>query len=233
MKTLIIIPAYNEEECIEKVVNKVIDTVKNVDVLVVNDGSTDNTYNEAKKTKAKVVSLPMNLGVGGAVQTGFLYAYYNDYDYAFQIDGDGQHEPKYINQMLESLKKDECDMIIGSRFIEKTSYDQTFMRKLGNNILSFFIKIFTGRKIYDTTSGFRGVNKNIIKKFALNYPYDYPEPDTNLQVLLDRKRVIEIPVEMNKRQTGKSFASPLKSAWYMIKVTLALFIARIRKRKEG
>lgn len=229
MKVLVIVPAYNEEESIKKVVNEIKSKNKDVDVIVVNDGSRDNTVKEAKNTEALVVDLPCNLGIGGAVQTGYLYAYNNNYDIAIQIDGDGQHDPSYIKQMVEIIQKKQADMVIGSRFIEKTNYKQTFMRKFGINVLSFIIKILTGKKIYDATSGYRASNREIIKRFANSYPFDYPEPDTNLQVIVSKKVIKEIPVEMRYRTTGKSFASPLKSLQYMIKVSLALFIARFRK----
>lgn len=229
MKVLVIVPAYNEEESIKKVVNEIKSKNKDVDVIVVNDGSKDNTVKEAKNTEALVVDLPCNLGIGGAVQTGYLYAYNNNYDIAIQIDGDGQHDPSYIKQMVEIIQKKQADMVIGSRFIEKTGYKQTFMRKLGNNVLSFIIRILTGKKIYDTTSGYRASNREIIKRFANSYPFDYPEPDTNLQLIVSKKAIKEIPVKMRQRTTGKSFASPMKSVQYMIKVSLALFIARLRK----
>ena len=226
MKTLIIIPAYNEEEAIEKVVNSI---AQEVDVLVVNDGSKDNTSKIAKKTRAKVIDLPCNLGIGGAVQTGYIYAKKNEYDIAIQIDGDGQHRPEYIRQMVDIIEKNEADMVIGSRFIEKTSYDQTFFRRLGIYITSAIIKILTGKKIHDTTSGYRAINKKVIEEFANSYPYDYPEPDTNMRAILKGFRIKEIPVEMNKRTTGVSSISPLKSVSYMLKVSLALIINCIRK----
>lgn len=226
--TLIIIPAYNEEACINQVAKNVKREV-DADILVVNDGSKDNTYKEAKDAGVKVLDLPINLGIGGAVQAGYLYAYKNGYDFAFQLDGDGQHDPKYIRLMVEKLKNKEADMIIGSRFIDKTGYEQTFFRKIGNKFISFLIKILTGKKIYDTTSGFRGVNKDVIEIFSRKYPYDYPEPETNMQLILKRKEVKEIPMEMKKRETGKSFVSPFKSIQYMLKVSLALCIAKIRR----
>ena len=230
MKSLIIIPAYNEGECIQKVAKEVFKYIdEDTDILVVNDGSKDNTYSEAKKSGAIVIDLPLNLGIGGAVQTGYLYAYKNNYDVAIQLDGDGQHHPKYIKKMITMLKKKDADMIIGSRFVKKTSYEQTFFRMLGNRVISFIIKMFTKQKIYDTTSGYRAVNKDIIEIFAKNYPYDYPEPDTTMRMILKGKKIKEIPTEMNKRTTGKSFVSPIKSVQYMLKVSVALFIAKIRK----
>lgn len=231
MKTLIIIPAYNEEKCIKKVVDNVMEVNNNVDVLVVNDGSKDDTLIEAKKTKAKVLNLPFNLGIGGAVQAGYLYAYKNNYDVAIQLDGDGQHNPKYIEEMVNIIKENKAEMVIGSRFIEETGYNQTFARMFGIRIIRVIMKIFTGKKIFDPTSGYRAVNKRIIKKFSENYPYDYPEPDTNMRLLKEKVQIMEIPVEMHNRETGKSSITPLKSIYYMIKVTLAMLICVIGKRK--
>lgn len=229
IKALVIIPAYNEEESIRRVIENIKNENAKIDILVVNDGSKDKTSDEVRGTKVALIELPYNLGIGGAVQTGYIYAYMHDYDIAIQIDGDGQHNPSYIKNMIELVTDQNFDMVIGSRFIEKTSYKQTFFRKFGNRIIFIIIYLFTGKKIYDTTSGFRCVNKKIIKMFKDSYPYDYPEPDTNLQVILKKYKIKEIPVEMDKRTTGKSFASPINSIKYMLKVTLALFIARIRK----
>lgn len=228
-KTLVIVPAYNEQDAIKNTVEKIYEQNTNVDVIVINDGSKDNTYNEAKKTKAIVIDAPNNLGIGGAVQTGYLYAYKNNYDIAIQVDGDGQHNPKYIAEMVKILVDEDVDMVIGSRFVEKTSYDQTFFRMLGINITSGLINLFTDKKIHDTTSGFRAVNKSIIKCFAENYPYDYPEPVTTMQMILKNKIIKEIPVEMNQRTTGVSSISPLKSVSYMIKVSLSLILNGFRE----
>lgn len=227
MKVLIIIPAYNEQENIERVVNEVIKENDWVDVVVINDGSKDNTLEKAKNTKAKVINLSNNLGIGGAVQTGMIYAYENKYDVAIQIDGDGQHNPQYIKEMVNKINEG-YDMVIGSRFVEKTSYKQTFFRMLGIKTTSVLIKAITGKKIYDTTSGFRAINKEVIKEFAKKYPYDYPEPETNMQIVLKGKKVLEIPVEMRKRIAGKSFVTPLKSVKYMTKVTLSLLMTKLK-----
>lgn len=224
-KTLVIVPAYNEEESIKKVVETIYEQNPTCDVVVVNDGSKDNTSEEARKTKAIVLDLPSNLGIGGAVQSGYLYAYKNDYDIAIQIDGDGQHKPIYIKQMREIISNGEADMVIGSRFVKKTAYKQTFMRMLGINITSKIIEIFTKKRIYDTTSGYRAVNKSIIKEFVESYPYDFPEPVTNMKMILQGKEIKEIPVEMEQRTTGTSFITPIKSISYMLKVTLSLVIS--------
>ena len=232
MKTLVIIPAYNEGECIRDVVNNLVEINNDVDVLVVNDGSKDNTYEQAKQTSARVASLPINLGIGGAVQTGYLYAYQNGYDIAIQYDGDGQHNASYMQQMIEILEQNEADMVIGSRFVEKTGYKQTFARMAGIIIIRTIIKIFTRKNIYDPTSGYRAVNRKIIKKFAEEYPHDYPEPDTNIRLLKQKARIKEISVKMNNRETGKSSITPLRSVYYMIKVSLAMIICVIQKNEK-
>mgnify|MGYP000847856483 FL=1 len=227
-KTLIIIPAYNEEESIKKVINSVYEqNIKNCDVLVVNDGSNDNTYKEAKKTNAIVIDSPNNLGIGGAVQTGYLYAKKYNYDIAIQLDGDGQHDPKYIQNLINEILKGN-DLVIGSRFVKKTDYKQTFFRMFGINIISSIIKLMTHVKIYDTTSGYRAANKNVIEEFVENYPYDYPEPCTNMYMIKKGYKVNEIPVKMKKRETGVSSISPLKSISYMFKVILYIFLMGIK-----
>ncbi|MGN1327519.1 MAG: glycosyltransferase family 2 protein, partial [Clostridia bacterium] len=227
-KTLVIIPAYNEAESIKKVVNSVYEQkIENCDVIVINDGSKDNTYEEAKKTKSIVIDSPNNLGIGGAVQTGYLYAKENDYDIAIQLDGDGQHNPKYLRKLIEEVENGN-DLVIGSRFIEKTDYDQTFFRMLGINVISFTIKLMTGRKIYDTTSGFRASSRNAIDEFVKLYPYDYPEPCTNMRMIKKGYKVKEIPVEMRKRETGVSSISPIKAVSYMFKVTLSILLMGLK-----
>lgn len=233
LKTLIIIPAYNEQDAIKQVIENIklnIDN-KSTDICVINDGSTDNTLTILNKIQDVVVlNLIQNLGIGGAVQAGYIYAFQNNYDVAIQIDGDGQHNPIYIKDMIEQLSNQKVDIIIGSRFCEKTEYKQTFMRMFGIKIISFMIKVLSKKKIYDPTSGYRAVNRNIIELFANNYPYDYPEPTTNLQLELMNKIILEIPVEMNLRETGKSSIYFLKSATYMIKVCLTLIIMKFRKQ---
>ena len=223
-KTLVIIPAYNEEDSIEKVVNSVYDeNIDNCDVLVVNDGSKDKTEQKVKNTKAILINSPNNLGIGGAVQTGYLYAKKNNYDIAIQIDGDGQHNPKYISKLIDEIKEGN-DLVIGSRFIGEKDYKQTKLRMLGINLISSTINFMTDTKIYDTTSGLRAVNRNIIEEFADSYPYDYPEPITNMEIIKKGYKVKEIPVKMRQRETGKSSISPLKSISYMFKVIVSIII---------
>ena len=229
MKVLLIIPAYNEEENILNTINKIKEYSDEIDYVVINDGSKDKTEEILTNNNVNHIKLVKNLGIGGAVQTGYKYAYENNYDIAIQIDGDGQHDPKYISEMINILSTEDVDMVIGSRFVKKTSYDQTFFRMLGINITSAIIKLFTEKKIHDTTSGYRAVNKDIIKEFVDSYPYDYPEPVTTMQMILKGKKIKEIPVEMNQRTTGVSSISPLKSVTYMIKVTLSLILNSFRK----
>lgn len=228
-KVLVIIPAYNEEAAIEKTCKKVLK--ENVDCIVINDCSSDDTERKAFQVTSNVISLSNNLGIGGAVQTGYIYAYKNHYDIAIQLDGDGQHNPKYIPELVKKIEEG-YDMVIGSRFISDTAYDQTFFRMLGIKIIRNIIKLFSGKTIMDPTSGFRAVNKDIIKQFAIDYPYDYPEPITNLQILKNKRyKVLEISTKMNQRETGTSSITAFKSIYYMVKVTLALFIELLRGDK--
>lgn len=232
MKYLVIIPAYNEENTIKELIHE-IEKISECDVVVINDDSNDNTLNEAKNTNANVINLINNLGIGGAVQTGYKYALEKNYDYAFQIDGDGQHSPRYINEMIKKMNEENLDMLIGSRFVNRTNYKQTFFRTIGGKWISFIIKVLSKKKIYDPLSGYRLVNRKVISEFAKEYPYDYPEPETNLKLILKGYRVEEFSVEMKKREHGSSFVTPFTAIWYMIKVTLALIIQKINCRRRG
>lgn len=224
MKCLAIIPAYNEEKNIYKVVRNIKDSNLEVDVVVVNDGSKDNTELEAKRAGAKVLNLSSNLGIGGAVQTGYIYALYNDYDAAVQIDGDGQHSPKDLKRLAKELRNSKVDMVIGSRFICKSNYKPSICRKLGIRYFSRLVSFSCKRSYYDTTSGYRMVNKKGINLFANYYPQDYPEVETIVYAVKNGLNVKEISVNMNQRQGGKSSITPIKSMYYMIKVTLASLI---------
>ena len=231
---LIIIPAYNEEKSILNVVSNIKKVKTNnylIDYIIINDGSSDNTKKVCLDNMLNFIDLPCNLGIGGAVQTGYKYAYYKNYDIAIQIDGDNQHNPSYITNLCDEINNG-YDLVIGSRFVENLSkFKSSFLRRVGINFLSNLIKICTGVKIYDVTSGFRACNKDIIEYFANNYPIDYPEPDSLVQVLKQNKKVKEIPVEMNERKTGKSSIRGLKSIYYMIKVSFAIIISNITTKK--
>lgn len=231
MKTLIIIPAYNESLNIENTVNKIINYNKKsknkVDYIIINDGSTDNTISVCKKNKYNVINLVNNLGIGGAVQTGYKYAFDNNYDVAIQFDGDGQHDEKYIDLLIEEIKKGN-DFVIGSRFVSELSkFKSTTTRRIGIKIISLLIKICTGRRIYDPTSGFRAGNRSVIEMFSKHYASEYPEPESTVELLNKGYKVSEIPVEMHEREFGTSSIKPLKSIYYMISVSIAIIITSI------
>ena len=235
MKLLIIIPAYNEEQNIQQVVDNIIENFPQYDYIIVNDGSTDGTLAICEERGYHYINLPINLGIGGAVQAGYRYAKEYNYDIAIQIDGDGQHNIAYADEMIQLLAKNEADIVIGSRFIEKQGFQSSGSRRTGIKILSTFIKLCTGIKVNDVTSGFRAVNKRFIDVYCQDYSNDYPEPEAIVTAVMYRGRVKEIPVIMNKRQGGESSIRFWNSVYYMIKVTLAIFIRRIGygfKRKE-
>lgn len=229
MKKLVIIPAYNEGENVETIVNEVVKKAKDFDYVVINDCSTDDTKMICDKYKYNHIDLPINLGIGGAVQTGYRYAYMEGYDLAVQVDGDGQHDPEFLNQMAEFLEKNDADMVIGSRFIDKKGFQSSGTRRIGIKYFTILIKILTGKTITDPTSGLRMVNRDIMKVFAYDYPKDYPEPESVVSILCKKKKVEEIPVIMRERSGGVSSISLKKSVYYMIKVSLAILIERIRK----
>ena len=232
MKVLAIIPAFNEEKSIEAVVKMIKAALPGIDTLVVNDGSSDNTTANALKAGSKVITLPFNLGIGGAMQTGYIYAHRNNYDIAIQVDGDGQHNPDYIETLIEPLKNGTADMAIGSRYVNKSAYKSTLARRTGMVFFSSLVKLLTGKSVKDTTSGFRAANRKIIEYFALHYPTDYPEVDVLIKLHKKNYKVVEIPVEMNERKTGKSSITPLRSIYYMIKVSLSLLIGAIRSAES-
>lgn len=236
MKILLIIPAYNEEENILKVCKNIEKVTDEIDYIVINDGSKDSTLKILRENNLKHINLINNLGIGGAVQTGYKYAYENNYDIAIQFDGDGQHDINYVKKICEPIIKGQADMCIGTRYLDKSSseFQSTFMRRLGSNIITIFIKIFCGKKITDPTSGFRAVNKKVIEEFAKEYPKEYPEPESTVSLLVNKYKVEEVPVSMNERERGTSFVTPLKSIDYMLKVILAIIIDSIsfRKRRE-
>lgn len=232
MNVLIIIPAYNEEKNIISVINNLITNYSQYDYIIINDGSTDNTEQICKEYGFNYVTLPSNLGIGGGVQTGYLYAKENNYDIAVQIDGDGQHNPLYIQAAIEQLNKG-FDMVIGSRFIIREGFQSSGIRRIGISFLSAIIKILCHTKIYDVTSGFRICNKRMIEFFAQNYAQDYPEPEAIVNAVLHNFKVSEIPVVMNERLDGKSSISSLKSIYYMIKVSISLILTKITLDKKG
>ena len=235
-KILIIIPAYNEEENILNTYNSIVDYNKKYntkyDVVVINDGSKDKTEEILEKNKINHIRLIQNLGIGGAVQTGYKYAKENGYDIAIQFDGDGQHDVNYVKSIIKPIIDHKANMVIGSRFItnDASEFKSTKMRRIGINLISFVIKLKTGKKIYDTTSGFRAVDKKIIDEFVFYYPLEYPEPISTVNVLTKKFEVDEVPVQMKPRVAGVSSISKFKSVYYMINVILSILLVR-RNRK--
>lgn len=230
MKKLAIIPAYNESESIKGTVEDIMDNAPDFDYIVINDCSTDNTARICEENNFNYISHPVNLGIGNTVQTGYIYAYRNGYDIAVQVDGDGQHDTKYLNEMAEHLINNNLDMVIGSRFINKEGFQSSVARRFGINYFTALIKLCTGRKITDPTSGLRMTGKRVIERFAKEYPKDYPEPETVLVILRNGYKVEEVPVIMRERQGGISSISVKKSVYYMIKVTLAMLVDILRKK---
>lgn len=226
-KVLIIIPAYNEEKNIEKVVDNIIHNYPQYDYVVINDGSKDRTRDLCNERGYEYINLSINLGIGGAVQTGYKYARDKRYEMAVQIDGDGQHDIAYLEKMINMVECNEADIVIGSRFLEKEGFQSSMSRRIGIKILSALIWLCTGKYIKDVTSGFRIVNKRFIDIYADNYPMDYPEPEAIVEAVMHGGRICECPVIMRERENGSSSINLAKSVYYMIKVTLAILVCRI------
>ncbi|MDA8098389.1 MAG: glycosyltransferase family 2 protein [Nitrospiraceae bacterium] len=228
-RILIIIPAYNEEESLPGVIQDLRTRFAEGDILVVNDGSRDRTAEKARQEGVAVVTLPFNLGIGGAVQTGYRYARAKGYDIAVQFDGDGQHMAAEIPALLAPVIAGRADLAVGSRFLTPGSYRPPFFRKIGIRVFSNVLSAMLGMRVTDTTSGFRAANRKAIAFFERGYPEDYPEVES--LVLLHRGgRVIEeVPVSMRDRTGGKSSITPIRSVYYMIKVLLAVFIDVLKK----
>lgn len=222
---LVIIPAFNEAGCIVDTVNDIIKNAPGFDYVIINDCSRDDTYNLCLEHGFNVVNLPINSGIGAAVQTGYLYAKRYGYEYAIQVDGDGQHDAAFLETMASYMEEHNTGMLIGSRYIEKQGFQSSGLRRFGIRYFTFLIKILTGKKITDPTSGMRMVGRDIIEYFAEEYPKDYPEPETAVTIVKKGWTVEEIPVVMKERQAGTSSISPKRSIYYMIKVSLACIIA--------
>ena len=238
MKVLMIIPAYNEEESIFSTVSSILDYRKKVDFdldyVVINDGSTDNTRKILDENHLNAVHLIMNLGIGGAVQTGYKYALEHNHDVAVQFDGDGQHDIKSLDSLLEPIRKKEADLVVGSRFVGdvKSGFQTTFMRRFGIGVISNLIKWTTGQRILDTTSGYRLANKKVIQQFAQRYPSKYPEPESIVHILKRKYKVVERPANMFERTGGVSSITPIKSIRYMLEVCSSIMIAAFMKESE-
>lgn len=231
MKTLVIIPAYNESENIVNTVTTLKKHCPDVDYIIINDCSKDATEQICKEHGFRYISLPINLGIGGGMQTGYRYAYENGYDIAIQFDGDGQHNAEYIPDLIAPIVNGEADMVIGSRFINKEGFQTSFMRRMGINMLGFVLRLFGRVKITDATSGFRAISREMIAFFSQHYAQDYPEPESIIAAASSGFKVKEVPVVMNERTAGVSSISTFKSVYYMIKVTLAIAMYRLVGKK--
>ena len=233
-KILIIIPTHNEAPNIAKVINEAKEKCPFADILVVNDGSQDSTEEVAKRQGVKVINIPFQLGVGGAMQTGFIFAYQNDYDIVVQLDGDGQHEPPEIRNLIQPITNRQADVVIGSRFLEKNGYHPDILHRLGIKMLSKLLFFITGQRFTDPTSGFRAANKAAIAFYSEAYPVDYPEAEAIMLLIKRNFKLKEIPTTMRPRFSGRSSIRRLHTIYYMLKVTLAIFVASLshKGRKE-
>ena len=234
-----VVPAYNEEKAISKVVDDIHEVAKqnnlHIDIIVVNDCSKDSTLEVISKLNGIALDLPINLGIGGAVQTGFKYAFENGYDYAIQIDGDGQHPPTEIPKLFSRAVTENCDVVIGSRFISKEGFQSSAVRRLGINYFKWLNRFLVGTVITDSTSGFRLINKKVLEKVYDYYPDEYPEPEAIIIYSLYQFKIAEVPVTMKERQGGVSSIGFLASIYYMFKVSLAILYTyiRIKFRKKN
>ncbi|EFM11183.1 glycosyl transferase family 2 [Paenibacillus curdlanolyticus YK9] len=228
MKTLIIIPAYNEEGSIAQVIRNIREHAPHVDVVVVNDGSKDRTEEVARAAGADVITMPFNVGIGGGMQTGYLYAFHNQYDVAVQMDADGQHRAEDLPRLLEQAKS--SDLVIGSRYVEQTAYRSSASRRIGMLFFSGLVSMVTGQRFTDTTSGFRAANRKVIALYASYYPADYPEVESIVYLKRRGCRIAEVPAEMRSREAGRSSITPIRSIYYMVKVTLSVLMSASRMR---
>lgn len=230
-KTLIIIPAFNESSNIGRVIDGIKELNLKADILVVDDGSSDNTADIAKEKGVKVINLPFNLGYGASLQTGYKYALEHDYDYVVQIDADGQHDPKSIPVLLEEIHKKEVGLVIGSRFLEKNVYNMPYIRFIGIKVFRFVASFFTKQQITDPTSGFQALDKNLLEFFASDvYPADYPDADVLIMLSRAGFKLKEVPVIMHPNLLKrKSMHSGLKPVYYIFKMFLSIFVTLLRR----
>lgn len=224
LKTLIIIPAYNEQAAIVSFVQELRTVCPDCDFVIINDCSRDATLSLCRAHGFPVVDLPVNLGIGGAVQTGYLYALQHGYDVAVQMDGDGQHDPHDLAALLAPLARGEADLAVGSRFVQRSGFQSTAMRRLGIGILRGAVRLRSGHTVTDPTSGFRAANRRVIELFARDYAQDYPEPESLITALKSGARVCDVPVSMRARLGGASSIGEWRAIYYMLKVTLAVLL---------
>jgi glycosyltransferase involved in cell wall biosynthesis len=228
MRSGAIVPAYNEADSIRAVVAEIRAADPELEVVVVDDGSTDSTAAAAEAAGATVLCLPYNLGIGAAVQTGLQYAFEHDFDFAVQIDGDGQHDAAELERLLEPVRAGRADIAVGTRFAGGRTYRPSLARRIGIVLFAGLVSLIVRQRVTDTTSGFRVMNRRGIRLFATDYPHDYPEVEATVLVCRLGLRLVEVPVEMRQRESGRSSITPFRSLYYMGKVTLALFVGLLR-----
>ena len=229
-RVVAVVPAYNEAGAIGKLVDEIAEHQPELDVVVLDDCSTDETAAVAEDRGATVLRLPFNVGIGGAVQTGFRYALEQDYDVAVRLDGDGQHDPAEIGKLLEPVERGEANMVIGSRFVDENgTYRPPLARRLGIRVFARLVSLLGGQRVTDTTSGFVALDRLGIELFASEYPHDYPEVEATLVALRSGLRLRQVQVDMRERETGASSITFVRSLYYIVKVMLALFIASLRR----
>jgi glycosyltransferase involved in cell wall biosynthesis len=231
LRRVAIVPALNEERTVGRFIDEVRAFDPGLDVIVVDDGSVDGTAQAARARGARVLCLPFNLGIGGAVQTGFRFAFENDYDIVVRVDGDGQHDPAQLSRVLEPVLRGEADIAVGSRFAaeDAAGYRSSRSRRIGIRLLAWIVSRIVGQRVTDTTSGFQALNRRGIELFAHDYPHDYPEVEAMVLVFRHRLRLVEVPVEMRERAGGRSSITALRSVYYMVKVLLAIFVGMFRR----
>jgi glycosyltransferase involved in cell wall biosynthesis len=229
LRRIAIVPAYNEADSIGRVIDEIRSFDPELEIVVVDDGSVDRTAAVVEERGARVIRLPFNLGIGGAVQTGFKHAFENGFGLAVRVDGDGQHDPAQLGLLVEPILAGEADIAIGSRFAGRGGYRSSRPRRAGITILARTISLLVGRRITDPTSGFQALNRHAIGLFAADYPHDIPEVEAVLMVHKHQLRMTEVPVEMRERSAGRSSIGPRFAVYYMVKVLLALFVGLFRK----
>ncbi len=229
VKRIAIVPAFNEERNVGRVVDELHALDPGLDVVVISDGSTDGTAEVAHARGARVISLPFNLGIGGAVQTGFRYAWEEGYELAVRLDGDGQHDPAELRALVAPVIAGDADLVVGSRFVSGGGYRSSAARRVGIRILARVVSLIAGQRLTDTTSGFQACNRRAIGVYASDLPHDYPEVEGMVMAVKHRIRLVEVPVTMREREHGRSSIGALASIYYMVKILLALFVDLFRR----
>jgi glycosyltransferase involved in cell wall biosynthesis len=231
LRRLAIVPAFNEEASVGRVIDEIRAFDPGFEIAVIDDGSTDRTAGVAADRGAYVIRLPFNLGIGGAVQTGFRFAFERGFDVAVQVDGDGQHDPAELAKILKPVLAGEADLVVGSRFAARSgeAFRSSAARRVGIRIFASVVSAIAHQRVTDTTSGFRAFNRKVIALFAADYPHDYPEVEATVMSVRHKLRLQEVPVEMRERSGGRSSITALRSVYYMVKVLLAIFVGLFRR----